>query len=250
MPAYYPVFLNLNNRRCLIVGGNNTSEEKAIKLLDHNATVIVVSNDVTPMIRELADDGRLDWIRRNYKLGDLENIFIAIVADTSNYTVNNLVYTEARQRNVPLNVVDVTNLCTWIAPAVVNRGMVTVAISTGGTSPALARKFREELSGTSKAKSTPNIMDLADLAPFLSNARNELSRRGIRINTDHWQACMTANLIDLIKSGEPSKANESLISNLLKGAECECKDGTCDMWEKLSPPSNSNPIQPSTDPTT
>ena len=95
---------------------------------------------------------------------------------------------EAAARNVPLNVNDVTHLCTWIAPSMVRNGDVIIAASTGGTSPALARKLREELAGTSRTGSRFRPIEYGDLAPLLSEVRTELLGRGIRPKPDHWQA--------------------------------------------------------------
>ena len=235
MPAYYPVFLDVRDRRCVVIGGGELGEEKAVRLLDYGAKVIVISAEVTKGTQALVDDGRLTWIRRSYRRGDLEDAFIAIVADTSNRRVNRSVYDEAGARNVPLNVIDIPNLCTWIAPAVVRRGDVVVAASTGGASPALARRFREELSGTNRVKSHYGVMEYADLAPLLSEARGELTCLGVRLKADHWQACLTDDLVDLVQSNRPEEAKSVLMSRLLEGADCGCEDGTCRMWEALTP---------------
>ena len=125
-------------------------------------------------------EGGLAWVRRGYEPGDLEGAFVAIVADTSDDDVNRAVSAEARERNVPLNVADVTDLCTWIAPSIVRRGDVVVASSTGGASPALARRFREQLNGTNRVETGYDLMALADLAPLLSSARQELVRQGVQ----------------------------------------------------------------------
>ena len=147
MPLYYPVFLDLRGRRVVVIGGGAMGEEKVTRLLPYEAQVVVVSPDVTDEVSELADDGTIEWVRRPYRRGDLDGAFIAIVADTSDDAVNQAVSEEARERNVPLNVADVTELCTWITPSVARRGEVIVATSTGGASPALARRFREILNG-------------------------------------------------------------------------------------------------------
>ena len=183
----------------------------------------------------MVEDG-LAWIRRGYEPGDLEGAFIAIVADTSDDEVNRAVSAEAKQRNVPLNVADVTDLCTWIAPSIVRRGDVVVAASTGGSSPALARRFREQLNRTNRVETGYDLMALADLAPLLSAARQELARQGVRLNPDHWQACLTDDLIDLVRAGRAKEASECLIANLMAGAACGCPEGVCRMWEELGEP--------------
>jgi siroheme synthase-like protein len=209
-------------------------EEKATRLHEFGARVEVISSEATDGLRELADGGRLTWTRRGYRPGDLSGAFIAIVADTSDTEVNRAVSEEARQRNVPLNVVDVTHLCTWIAPAIVRRGDVIVAASTGGASPALARKMREELAGTGHLDSRHGVMDFAQLAPLLAEARAELARRGVRLNPDHWQVCLTDELVDLVRSGDDGKAMEALMSCLMTGADCGCEGGTCREWVELA----------------
>lgn len=208
-------------------------EEKVTRLLPYEPQVVVVSPDVTDEVSELADDGQIEWVRRPYRRGDLEGAFIAIVADTNDETVNHAVSDEARERNVPLNVADVTNLCTWITPSVARRGEVIVATSTGGASPALARRFREILNGECRLESRHELMDFADLAPLLSDARKQLLDKGVRLNLDHWQACLTDELIDLVQTGEVERAKQVLMDSLLVGTTCDCSDSVCAMYEEM-----------------
>ncbi len=234
MPAYYPVFLDVRGRRCVVFGGGDVGEEKAGRLVEYGADTVVISSEVHGSVREIADRGGLTWISRGYLPGDLEGAFIAIVADTSDGAVNEAVSREALERNVPLNVADVTSLCTWIAPAVVRRGEVIVATSTGGTSPALARKFREELAGTSRTGSRHPVMEYADLAPLLSSVRSELQRKGVRLTPDHWQACLTDDLVDMLRAGRADEARLTLMASLMTGADCDCRNGACKMWESMA----------------
>ena len=143
MPRYYPAFIDVRGRDCVVIGCGDLGEEKVVKLLECAARVIVISSNVTSKVRELADEGNVEWIMRDYEDGDLERAFIAI-ANTGDSEMDKRIYREAEERNVILNVVDVTHLCTFIAPSVARRGEVTVATSTGGASPALARTFRGE----------------------------------------------------------------------------------------------------------
>ena len=234
MPLYYPIFLDLRGRRVVVIGGGAMGEEKVTRLLPYEAQVVVVSRDVTDEVAELADDGTIEWVRRPYRRGDLDGAFIAIVADTSDDAVNQAVSEEARERNVPLNVADVTELCTWITPSVARRGEVIVATSTGGASPALARRFREILNGTSRTPSRHELMDFADLAPLLSDARKQLLDKGIRLNLDHWQACLTDELIDLVQAGQIEQAKQVLMDSLLVGTTCDCSDSICAMYEEMA----------------
>lgn len=236
MPLYYPVFLDLRGRRVVVIGGGEMGEEKVSRLLPYEAKVVVVSADVTDEVAGLAVDGEIEWIKRPYRQGDLEGAFITIVADTSDEAVNRAVSEEARERNVPLNVADVTHLCTWITPSVARRGEVIVATSTGGASPALARRFREILNGECRLESRHELMDFADLAPLLSEARLQLLAKGIRLNLDHWQACLTDELIDLVQSGDIERARKVLMDSLLVGTTCDCSDDVCAMYEEMALP--------------
>ena len=211
MPRYYPAFIDVRGRDCLVIGGGELGEEKVVKLLECDAKVVVISSDVTSKVQKLADSGEVEWIRRKYREGDLERAFIAI-ANTGDAEMDKRIYDEARERNVILNVVDVTHLCTFIAPSVARRGEVTVATSTGGASPALARAFREK-------RESSRILEYADLAPVLSDARAELRRRGLRVSPDHWQTCITEELLDTVQSGHLDRAYNVLLGGLLTGSE-------------------------------
>ncbi len=155
MPAYYPVFLDLRDRRVVVVGGGALGEEKGERLKEYGAKTVVIAPELTPALSHMAQEGEITWIERGYEAGDLEGAFIAIVADTSDPDVNEAAFDEAKERNVPLNVNDVTHQCTWIAPSVVKRGEVIVATSTGGGSPAPARKIREGVAGATRPGSRP-----------------------------------------------------------------------------------------------
>ena len=209
MPSYYPVFIDVRDRTCVVIGGGGIGEEKVRKLRECGASVQVISPEVTDGVREMVDGERVTWLQREYRSGDLSEAFIAIAATDDNQ-VNTRIAEEAEERNVLLNVVDVTHLCTFIAPAVARRGDVTIAVSTGGASPALARKFREELS-------TASLLEYADLAPLLSFARSELKRRGVRVEPDHWQTCITGELLAMVQEDRTEEAKRRLMSDLLEG---------------------------------
>lgn len=210
MPRYYPVFIDVNKRRCVIIGGGNIGQEKVEKLLECDADVFVISPEVNPLVEDLASSQQISWDKREYQQGDLEGAFIAIAATDDN-TVNRQIAKEAEDRNVLLNVVDVTHLCTFIAPSVARRGEVTIATSTGGASPALARTFREKLT-------TSRILEYADLAPILAQARAELVQRGVKVVPDHWQIQITDGLLNLVQSNKSDEAYKILMDGLLSEA--------------------------------
>lgn len=140
----YPVFMTLEGRPCLVVGGGAVGERKVLDLLAAGAVVTVVSPELTPMLQELAQAGRLRHVAATFTPEQLEGMFLVIGA-TDDEAVNRQISAAAQARKIPVNIVDAPALCTFIVPATVRRGELTVAISTGGQSPALAKKLRQEL---------------------------------------------------------------------------------------------------------
>ena len=213
MSAYYPVFLNLQGRSCIVVGGGVIAERKVRYLLECGGNVTLISPTATPEVEALAQQGRLNWEPRRYHEGDLHDAFLA-VAGTDDTSVNQEVAAEANREKVLLNVVDVPELCDFIAPAIVERGPVTVAISTSGTSPALARRLREEMEDSQRC----TCLSWADAADILKEVRLDLRSRNLRATPDHWQACMTDEVLHLVHSGRSDQARRQLIESLELGA--------------------------------
>src|SRR5262245_40250976 len=144
MTAYYPVSLALEGRRCVVLGGGPLAVEKALGLLRAGARVTVVAAEPEPELRQAAAGGRLELWERDYRPGDLADAWLAVDA-SGREDVNAACRREADERRVLLNVVDRAPLCDWIAPAVVRRGPLQVAISTSGESPFLASSLRRRL---------------------------------------------------------------------------------------------------------
>src|SRR5918999_534838 len=132
---FYIACLKLTGRRCLVVGGGDVGLEKVEGLLACDGRAELV---------ELAEEGSIDWIRREYRPGDVEATFIAIAA-TNDTDVNIRVYEDAERRAMLVNVVDVPPLCNFILPAIVRTGPLAIAISTAGASPALAKRIKREI---------------------------------------------------------------------------------------------------------
>ncbi len=211
MASYYPVFLNLKGRACVVIGGGRVAEGKVRNLTKHDCSVTVVSPRVTPAIGRWASQGRIAWLQRPYREGDLKGAFLAIAATNDN-EVNRVIAEEAEREKALLNVVDYPPLCAFIAPAIVERGPVTIAISTSGASPALARKLRETLEGS-------ELVQYADLAGVLSKARREVKRRGLVVPPDRWQEHITMELVEMARDGREAEALELIVSRLAEGKE-------------------------------
>jgi precorrin-2 dehydrogenase/sirohydrochlorin ferrochelatase len=141
---YFPVFLDLRKRRCVVVGGGRVAERKARNLLAAGAEVTLVSPRLTAGLQRLKEARGIEHRRRAYKTGDLKRAFLAVAA-TDEQSVNEKVFREASARRIPINTVDDPAHCSFIVPALVARGDILIAISTGGRSPALAKALRKKL---------------------------------------------------------------------------------------------------------
>jgi precorrin-2 dehydrogenase/sirohydrochlorin ferrochelatase len=140
----FPMSLKLAGRRCLVVGGGAIGEDKIAGLLEAGAEPTVVAPEVTEKVKEWASAAKIAWLARQFSPADLEGIFL-VVAATSRPEVNDFVFREAGQRGILCNVVDDPERCDFYYPAVLRRGRLQIAISTGGLSPALAQRLRQEL---------------------------------------------------------------------------------------------------------
>jgi len=141
--AYYPVNLDLEGRRCLVVGGGVVAERKVRTLLSFGADILVVSPKLTPRLAGLVKAKKVAYTKRGYQKNDLKGMFVAIAA-TDVMAVNTLVARHAEARNMLVNVVDVPKLCNFIVPSVIRKGPLTISISTGGQSPMFAQMWRRK----------------------------------------------------------------------------------------------------------
>ncbi len=142
--THYIACLNLKGRRALVVGGGHLGLEKAEGLLVCGADVHVVSPEVLPEVEQLASDGELTWSKRDYETSDLDGCLMAI-ACTDDTDTNIRIYEEAEAKAMLVNIVDVPPLCNFILPAIIRTGAISVAISTRGASPALAKRMKREI---------------------------------------------------------------------------------------------------------
>jgi precorrin-2 dehydrogenase/sirohydrochlorin ferrochelatase len=143
-PVLFPLFLKLDGRLVLMVGGGHEIESKIGGLLAAGARVRVVSPAVTAGIRTFVDSAQVEWVERSYIAGDIAGVTLVVALDESD-AINEAVYLEATLRGVLCNVVDQPERCHFYYPAVVKRGQLQIAVSTGGLSPALASKIRKDL---------------------------------------------------------------------------------------------------------
>ena len=204
---HYPVFLDVHGMRCLVAGGGPVACRKATALLEHGAVVTVVSPELCPEMKDLASDTEIHVIPGEYDSGNLQGVSLAIAA-TDSAEVNRRVAAEARERGVLVNVVDDLGSSGFIAPSYLRRGAVTIAISTGGASPALTRRIRTKL----EAEFGP---EYASLASLLSEVRTELKGRGVTVPGDTWQAALDLEpLLELMRAGSVDVARNMVLERL------------------------------------
>jgi precorrin-2 dehydrogenase / sirohydrochlorin ferrochelatase len=158
---YYMACIDLTGRSVLVVGGGRVALEKVEGLLDCGARVTVVAPEITPGLECLP----VELVRRPYRQDDLIGRFL-VVAATSTTSVNRSVYGDAEARSLLCNVVDVPELCSFILPAVHRQDPIAVAISTGGASPALAQRLRDEIAAVVRPEHADLAVRLRDLRPW------------------------------------------------------------------------------------
>jgi siroheme synthase-like protein len=205
--AYFPVFLNVRRKKCVVVGGGQVAFRKVRMLLDCGADVTVISPALHPDLSELADKKSIQRIRRSFELGDLKGAFIVIAATDAKET-NRKVAKEAGRVGALVNVVDDPKPSDFIVPSLLRRGDLAITISTGGMSPALARKIRTKLEESFGE-------EYALLVSLVEEVRSTLRRKGMRMNAERWQDALDLNLLThLVRTGEKDKAKAVLMKKL------------------------------------
>ena len=217
---YYPIFLDVRGRRCLVVGGGREAQRKIGGLLAAGGRVTVIAPTLTRDLQRLLAAGEIDLVQREYRAGDLEGYELCMVA-TDDGAVNAEVAAEGKRLGVWVNAADDPANCDFILPAVIRRGAITIASSTGGASPALARRLREEL----EAYLTEEMPALAEL---LGEVRAELKSRGRLPDPEVWQEAIDEELRVLLAQRKYRQAKKRLLESLGAGelvAELIAVDG-------------------------
>lgn len=160
-PRYYMACIDLTGRSVLVVGGGPIALEKIEGLRAAGATITVVAPQIVPELTDLD----LTLVRRGYRSDDLDGQFL-VVAATSTPSVNRRVFRDAEARALLCNVVDVPQLCSFILPAIHRQGPIAIAVSTGGASPALAQRLRDEIAAVVRPEHAELAHRLRELRPW------------------------------------------------------------------------------------
>ena len=197
----YPIFLNnLAGRRCVVVGGGHEAERKAGGLLECAAAVVVISPDLNEPLRQWADAGRIGWIPRTYRRGDLRDAFLAIVSEADAATAE-AIWQEAQAEKVLLNTMDDVPHCTFVAGSVVRRGPLVASISTSGCAPVLAVRLRQQL----EQALGPEYQAFLELAAAL---REPMAARypDFDERRRRWYALVDSDVLDVLRADDRDTA--------------------------------------------
>ena len=212
---YYPVYLDIENRNCLVVGGGSVGTRKVLTLLACGANVTVVSTAVTEKLKELSNNGLIRLKERSFQPTDLDDRFLVIGA-TDSQELNFNIHAEAERRGLLCNIADRPEVCNFILPSIVNRGDLIIAISTSGKSPAFAKRLRKHLE-----KEFGN--EYAEFLNLMGAIRKKL------LSQDHepeahkhlFEQLIERDLVQMIRNGDTDNINSLLHEILGEGYELE-----------------------------
>ena len=196
---YYPVFWNIADKKCVVVGGGEVAERKIKRLLDCGAKVSVISSQLTPELARLTEKKIISHIAREYSGEQIYGAALVIGA-TDDEKTNAAISNDARNKGIPVNIVDDPQKCDFILPALVQRGDLAIAIGTGGKSPALARRLREELEADYGE-------EYKILLNILGSLREKMTKKS-NIGQDWFTSLMAAGILDIIRQKNWGKVKE------------------------------------------
>jgi len=207
---YYPVFLDLSGRKVVVVGGGRVAEQKVRSLLASRAEITVISPALTGGLKTVIRKRRVRLRRRPYRSGDLRGSFLVFAA-TNDPALQKKVASDAARSRSLVNVADRPQLCTFISPSILVRGDLTVAISTGGKSPALAKKLRRDL-GRQFGRA------YGDFLKMMGSARKAVSKKisSQARRKKFWDRLMDSGLLELMNDGKRAEARRRLSALLLR----------------------------------
>ncbi len=202
MPGYYPILLDLNNKRCVVIGGGKVAERKITSLVRAKAIVTVVSPELTKPLQQMAEKKKIHYVNDCFKEIYLDKAFL-VVGAVGNSKINHHVFEAAAKKNKLVNIVNSPDECNFMVPSVIKQGALIISISTGGKSPALAKKIRKQLENQfGKA--------YKDFLSFMGELRQRIIVQFP--NTKHrnkiFQALVDSELLDLFKKGLKKKAEK------------------------------------------
>ncbi len=201
---FYPVFLDLRDRPCLIVGGGRVAERKAVSLLEAGADVTILSPSLTEKLQDLCLSGKITHIARTFEDKDIAGAYLVIAA-TGSPEVNSVVGKLCRKKHVLVNVAAPPEESSFIVPSVVDRGELLIAVSTGGSSPALSKKIRQELEKAYGPEYDLFIQKMTLVRNrLIEELPDESARRAV------FEALVDSDVLELLKQGKVHEADHRI----------------------------------------
>jgi siroheme synthase-like protein len=201
---YYPIYLDIEDRPVLIIGGGEVCARKAETMLKYGGRVTVVSPAFTSEIERWAEEDRVVLRRKRYDEADLDGAAI-VIASTDDPCINARIARDCRRRKIPVNVVDVTHLCEFIVPAIVESGSIQIAISTGGKSPALARTLKEDL----RRAVGPEYAEVNDVLGTLRPGAKKVLPTDVD-RKRFFDGIIAAGILEMLRDGRRAEAYETI----------------------------------------
>lgn len=207
---YFPIYLDLISKNILIVGTGHEAEQKLSQLLETGACIKMISETRPAYINKFEEFNNFKFEMKNFTETDLENIWL-VVSTLEDRSINEYVFKEATKQNIFCNVVDVTDLCSFIFPAIVTQGDVNISISTSGTSPALAQNIKEKITELIGP-------EYGALAGILGNRRKEIVEKipSREERSRLFHLLVNSGSLELLKRNRNYEA-ELLISEIIEG---------------------------------
>lgn len=199
MPQYYPIFMDLKAQSVLVVGGGNVALRKVHTLLQHEALVHIVSPKLVPELKSLVDNQTCFWSEKEYSKDDLLETML-VFSCTENEQVNAQVSRDAKASHRLVNVVDDPEKCSFIVPSIMEQGDLKIAVSTGGSSPIVARQIRAELE-EQFGREMAHYLSL--LKKWRTIVKKDLPPEKRRL---FWERTTNGELLKLIKAGRLNEA--------------------------------------------
>jgi len=207
---YFPLFLDINGRHCIIIGGGAVASRKVISLLKAEAKITLISPKISSDIQDLVDAGTITLLQREYQNEDISQAFL-VVAATNNPNVNAQIASQANELNTLVNVADNPDLGSFIFPSVVDRDPVTVAISTGGASPVFSRQLRMRLDTMIPQKSGSLAAITEEYREKVKNTFEKIEQR-----KEFWETALNGVFAEYIYAGNENQARQWLDEQLHK----------------------------------
>jgi precorrin-2 dehydrogenase/sirohydrochlorin ferrochelatase len=207
---YYPIYLDIRDRKCVIIGGGEVAARKAERLLDCGAKVSVISPKLTPELASLKEKDLIYHLAVEYK-GDLIDGAALVIGATDDEKTNAQISHDARSKGIPVNIVDDPQKCDFILPALVQRGDLAIAVGTGGKSPALARHLRKELE-SKYGKEYEIFLNI------LGNLRVKMVKNE-GIGKDWFESLLAAGILNSIQEKNKEKVKKTV--HKITGEEVE-----------------------------